>query len=85
MAKKRQQADKLMLSAEVEVPSVEALIVCPISRFIHFAANDCDYPGTRYELIANWVDPLYLKAKCEASKEDHLNWHQAMSGPFKEE
>jgi hypothetical protein len=36
-------------------------------------------------LIANWVHPLFLKAKSEASKEDNPNWKQAMNGPFKEE
>jgi hypothetical protein len=37
------------------------------------------------ELIANWVHPLFLKAKSESSKEDNPNWRQAMNGPFKEE
>ena len=57
----------------------------PLSNFIHFAANDCGYSGTRYDLIANWVHPLFLKAKSAASKEDNPNWSQAMRGPFKEE
>jgi hypothetical protein len=64
---------------------VEALMSCPLSKFIHFAANDCGYNGTRFELIANWVHPLFLKAKSEASKEDNPSWKQAMNGPFKEE
>jgi hypothetical protein len=59
-------------------------MACPISKFIHFAANDCGYSGTRYDLIAN-LHPLFLKAKCEATKADNLNWCQAMNGPFKEE
>ena len=50
----------------------------PLSKFIHFAANDCGYSGTRMELIANWVHPLFLKAKSEANKEDNPNWRQAM-------
>eukprot|EP00956_Cyclotella_meneghiniana_P033325 scaffold95021_cov33-Cyclotella_meneghiniana.AAC.1 len=74
-----------MLSAEVEVPTVEALMACPLSKFIHFAANDCGYKGSRYDFICNWVHPLFLKAKSEASKEDNPSWKQAMSGPFKEE
>jgi hypothetical protein len=74
-----------MLQAEMEVPTVEALMACPLSRFIHFAANDCGYSGSRYDLIANWVHPLFLKAKSEASKEDNPSWKQAMSGPFKKE
>ena len=36
-------------------------------------------------MIANWVHPLFLKAKTEASKEDNPSWKHAMSGPFKEE
>jgi hypothetical protein len=85
MEKRRKQADAMMLQSEMGVPTVEALMACPLSRFIHFAANDCGYKGTRYELIANWVHPLFLKAKSEASKEDNPSWKQAMNGPFKEE
>jgi hypothetical protein len=85
IAKKCRQADELMLSVEIEVTTVEALMACPLSRFIHFAANNCGYSGSRYDLIANWVHPLFLKAKTESSKEDNPNWRQAMNGPFKEE
>jgi hypothetical protein len=85
MERQRKQADVLMLQAELEIPTVEALMACPLSKFIHFAANDCGYRGTRYELIANWVHPLFLKAKSEASKEDNPSWKQAMNGPFKKE
>ena len=85
MAKQCQETDTLLLHSELEVPSVEALMACPLSKYIHFAANDCGYKGSRYELIANWVHPLFLKAKSEASKEDNPNWKQAMNGPFKEE
>ena len=85
MSERRQMGDEMMLRAEVDVPSVESLMASPLSRFIHFAANDCGYGGTRHELIANWVHPLFLKAKSEASKSDNPNWRQAMNGPFKEE
>jgi hypothetical protein len=85
MAKRRLQADALMQQSEMDIPAVEALMTCPLSKYIHFAANDCGYKGTRYELIANWVHPLFLKAKSEASKEDNPSWKQAMNGPFKEE
>jgi hypothetical protein len=78
-------ADSLMLQAELDVPSVEALMACPLSKFIHLTANDCGYQGSRYELIANWVHPFFLKAKTEASKEDNPNWKQAMNGPFKQQ
>ncbi len=79
------KADALMVQAEIEVPLVEVLMACPLSKFIHFAANDCGYSGSCYDLIANWVHPLFLKAKTEASKEDNSSWKQAMSGPLTEE
>ena len=67
------------------MPTVETLMASPISKFIQFAANDCGYGGTRREIITNWIHPLFLKAKTEASKEDIPNWQQAMNGPFREE
>ena len=75
----------LMAMDDNEVPTVEQLLVCPISRFIQFAANDCGYAGSRKELIANWVHPFFLKAKSEASKQDNPNWFEAMNCPFSEE
>lgn len=48
-------ADSQMLQAELAVPSIEALMGCPLSKYIHFAANDCSYRGLRHELIANCV------------------------------
>ena len=53
MALRSQQAYELMLQAEVEVPTVEALVASPLSKFIRFHANDYGYSGTRMELIAN--------------------------------
>jgi hypothetical protein len=85
MAKRRQESHALLLHSELEVPSVEALMACPLSKYIHFATNNCGYRGSHYELIANLVQTLFLKAKSEASKEDNQNWKQAMNGPFKEE
>ena len=68
-----------------DMPSIEDIMNCPLSKFIHFAANDCGYSGSRRDLIVNWVHPLFLKAKSSASKEDNPNWCEAMNGPFKEE
>ena len=51
-----------MLQTEMEIITVEALMVCPLSQYIHFSANECGYKGTCFELIANWVHPLFLKA-----------------------
>jgi hypothetical protein len=85
MAKQHQETNALRLRSKLEVPSVEALMACPLSKYIHFTANDCGYKGLRYEFITNWVHPSFLKAKSEASKEDNPNWKQAINGPFKEE
>ena len=68
-----------------DLPSIEDIMNCPLSKFIHFAANDCGYCGSRRDLIVNWVHPLFLKAKSSASKEDNPNWRKAMNGPFKEQ
>jgi hypothetical protein len=65
-----------------DVPSVEELMNSPLSCFITFAANSCGYSGTTKELIVNWVHPLFLKAKAEASKADNPNWWEAMKSPF---
>ena len=46
--RQREQADALLMRSEFDVPTVEALMACPLSRFIHFAANDCGYRGTRH-------------------------------------
>ena len=85
IADHRCKADALILQAEIEAPIIEVLMACPLSKFINFAANDCGYTGSCYDLIANWVHPLFLTAKTEASKEDNPGCKQAMSGLFKEE
>jgi hypothetical protein len=53
----------------MEIPTVEALMACPLSRFIHFSANKCGYKGTRYKLVANWMHPLVV-ATSSMKKED---------------
>ena len=85
MSMRRQLGDEMLMRAEVDVPSVESLMASPLAKFIHFAANDCGYSGTRHELIASWVHLLFLKAKTEASKQDNPNWRSATNGPFREE
>jgi len=73
------------MSIEHDIPTVAELMESPLARFITLAANDCGYGGSTKELIVNWVHPLFLKAKAEASKEDNPNWNQAMNGPFADE
>ena len=58
---------------EDDLPTVDDIMKCPLSKFIYFAANDCGYTGTRKELVVNWIHPLFLKAKSEASKEDKFH------------
>ena len=65
--------------------TVEDIMDCPLSKFIHFAANDCGYSGSRLELVTNWIHPLFLKARSEASKEDNPSWKEAMRGDFADE
>eukprot|EP00984_Skeletonema_dohrnii_P014730 scaffold6241_cov78-Skeletonema_dohrnii-CCMP3373.AAC.4 len=52
----------------------------PLAKYIHLAANNSNYSGSTKELIANYVHPLFLKAKALASAEDNPNWNQAMNG-----
>ena len=70
-----EEADRLLNMMELrdDVPTVEELLESPLSRFITLAANSCGYTGTTQELIVNWVHPLFLKAKAEASKSDNPN------------
>ena len=85
----RTEGDKLMNKTTLDDTAgvtVEDIMSCPLSKFIHFAANDCGYGGSRLELVVNWVHPLFLKARSAASKEDNPNWREAMvNGEFKEE
>ena len=34
------------------------------------------------DLIVNYVDPLFFKAKFAASREDNTNWREATTGVF---
>jgi hypothetical protein len=85
MAYQREMGDMTLQTMQMDVPSVEELMNSPLSKFIHLAANDCGYLGSKRELICNWVHPLFLKAKAAASKEDNPNWRDAMNGPFAKE
>lgn len=38
-----EHVDAVIMQAEIEVPIVEALIACPLSKNINFVANDCGY------------------------------------------
>ena len=72
---------------DMEVPSVEYLMDCPLTRFIALAANECGFAGSRNDLVTGWIHPLFLKARAEASKEDNPTWSKAMGAKsdFKDE
>ena len=80
MAAMIESADNLLMQMELEVPTVEDLMASPLAKFIHLAVNNTNYSGSTKELIANYVHPLFLKAKAQASSEDNPNWNQAMYG-----
>ncbi len=66
-------------------PTIEELLVNPLYKFITFAASNFGYSGSSTNIFVTAGQPFFLKAKCEASKEDNPNWHQAMNGPFADE
>ena len=84
LAKRKEMGD-MMLNSMSLGPTVEDLMSSPLAKFIHLAANDCGYNGTKRELICDWVHPLFLKAKAAASREDNPTWREAMKGPFADE
>ena len=65
--------------AESTGVTVESILKSPLLRFINFAANDCGYSGTKFELVVNLVHPLFLKTYSKASMQENSNWHQAMN------
>ncbi len=68
-----ESADNLLMQMELKVPTVEELMASPLATFIHFAVNNtnCSGSGSTKDLIANYVHPLFLKAKAQASAEDN--------------
>ena len=54
----------------------------PSAKYITLAANDCGYSCTSEELIVNYVHPLFLKAKSDASRKDNPNCREATTGVF---
>ena len=68
-----------------DLPYIEDVLNFPLSNFITFAANYCEYPRKTHNLIVNRVHPMFLKANDAASKEDKPNWWESTSGPFVDE
>ncbi len=65
-------------------PTIKDLLVCPVSKVITSAANECKYSGSFTETLC-MQSTHFLKTKSEASKEDNPNWQQAMNGLFTDE
>ena len=61
------------MSLEHKIPTVASLMKSPLDKYITLAKNYCVYEGTKNAFIVNWVHPLFLKARAEASKEDKTN------------
>lgn len=82
-----EESDCMLNAMELRqnVPTVEELLNSPLTHFISCAANRCSYGGTTQELIVDWVHPLFLKAKAEASKGGNPNWWEAMKSHFANE
>ena len=70
---------------DMEVLSVKYLKECPLTNFIHLAANECGFAGSREDLITGWIHPLFLKARAEASKDNNPTQGKAMKGDFKQD
>jgi hypothetical protein len=54
--------------------------LCPLSKHITLAANDCRYDGMAEELIVSYAHPLFLQAHSAASKLDNPGWQEATRG-----
>ncbi len=78
LASLRKQGNMALQNMPFDIPSVDKLMKSPLAKFIHLAANNCGYPGSKRKLICNWVHPLFLKAKSAASKQDNPSWSKAM-------
>ena len=73
------------MSMVEQCPTVAELMASPLAQYITLSANDCGYGGTAEESIVNYVHPLFLKARSNASKEDNPNWCEATRGLFADE
>ena len=80
IADRIESADRTLMEMDMNVPTVEELMSSPLAKYIHLAVNNTNYSGSTKDLIANYVHPLFLKAKALASAEDNTNWNQAMNG-----
>ncbi len=86
MARCAEVGDQFLLSLEDSPESLEELFGGSLAQFIKLSAADSGLdPSQTQDLLVKLVNPLFLKAKAEASKTDNPSWKQAMSGPFADE
>ena len=52
---------------------IEDVLNIPLYKFIRFTFNYCGCTGKTYYLMINWVHPMFLESKAEASKEGNTN------------
>ena len=45
------------------LPSVDYLVGSPLGIFISFAINGYVYSGSAYDIMLEWVYPMFLKSK----------------------
>lgn len=66
-------------------PTIEDLLVSPLSQFITFTANNFGHSGSFTKISVSTVHFFFLTVMSEASKEGNPNSHQAIEGPFSDE
>ena len=78
--------DMLLQSMMVgeQLPIVAWLMASILAKYISLASNDCWYAGTAAELMVNYVQPLFLKAKSAISWEGNPIWREATTRVFSE-
>ena len=54
MARCKEVGEIALNAMEMNVPTVAELINSPLPKFIHLAANNCGYCGSKKELILEW-------------------------------
>lgn len=59
IADRIESADRMLMEMDMNVPTVEELMSCPLAKYIHLASNNTNYSGSTKELIANYVHPLF--------------------------
>lgn len=73
----QEESNKLLAAIDEsgkDDPSIAEIMSSLLTKFIDIAVKDSGYTGNSEELLLNYVHPLFLKARTEASKGDNLDW-----------